>query len=138
MFQGESQRWVEIFWKSLSAPFQAWLEQHPILSWLASHPLWLLAIILLTLFLLSGLLRAVASLTEQFWLLLLRLPILMVQWVWQGSLLLLRPIRPKAEPSAPNRLAELLERLETLRQEEEDLMQEIKSLLSVQTQQNRQ
>ena len=117
-------------WEPLGAPFRAWLEQHWLLSWLISHPLWLLAAALLILFLLAGLLRAVASLTEQFWLTLIRLPVLLVQGIWQGTLLLWRPFSSKTERSQPSRLAEVLDRLETLRQEEDELMQEMKSLIS--------
>ena len=89
------------------------------------------------LLLLAGLLRAVAGLTEQLWLALLRLPIWLVQWIWQAVFLLLRPVLPKTEQPSPipNRLSELLVRLESLRQEEQELMQEIKSLLSAQAKQ---
>lgn len=135
---GFGQGAVNSFWESLTAPVQDWLSQHPLLLWLAAHPLWLLGTVLLLLFLLSGLLRAVASLTEKLWLGLLRLPILLMQWAWRGSLFLLR--RPAAKsgllgsteltnPSS-DRLTEVLERLETLRQEQDELMQEVKLLLA--------
>ncbi len=127
------------FWDSVTAPFQDWLNQYPVLLWLAGHPLWLLGTIVLTLFLLAGLLRAVASLTEKLWLTLLRFPILLFQWLWQGTFFLLsRPFAPKspiaqaALPSSSDRLAELLDRLEALRKEQDELLQEVKSIVSTQ------
>jgi hypothetical protein len=144
MFQwGLNQGFVDQLLDSLMAPLQNWLSQYPPLLWLTTHPLWLLGAILLTLFLLSGLLRAVASLTEQLWLALLRLPITLVQWVWQGSLFLLkRPFASKALTqskiqsnvagssalSSPDRLTDVLNRLETLRQEQDELLKEVKVL----------
>jgi hypothetical protein len=127
------------------SPIQEWLSQHPQIGWLLANPVWLLVALIVALFLLSGLLRAVASLTEKLWLGLLKLPIRLVQWTWRGSLLLLR--RPFAKPpqtvqpnligqteqpkeSASERLTEVLERLELLRREQDELMQEIKLLLA--------
>ena len=140
MVPWSGQSLVNSLWEALSAPFRAWLAQHPLMFWLASHPVWLIAVSLVMLLLLAGLLRAMAGLTEQLWLALLRLPIWLVQWIWRAVFLLLRPVLSKAEPpssSAPtaSRLSELLARLERLRQEEQELMQEIKSLLSAQAKQ---
>lgn len=140
MFQWNfNQSLMSGFWESITAPFQEWLSQYPVLVWLVGHPLWLLGAIVLVIFLLAGLLRAVASLTEKLWLALLRFPILLVQWLWQGSLFLLRrPFAPKpaiAQPrllSSPDRLTELLDRLESLRKEQDELMQEVKTILATQ------
>jgi hypothetical protein len=133
---GFSSDFVTRFLDALLAPIQDWLAQHPVFLWLATHPWWLLITILVILFLLSGLLRAVAGLTEKLWLGLLRLPILLVQWVWRGSLFLLRrPFAPKplalqASVTPPDRLTEVLDRLEALRQEQDELLKEVKSLLA--------
>lgn len=125
---------------ALLSPIQNWLSQHPQMSWLLANPGWLAVALVVALFLLSGLLRAVASLTETLWLGLLKLPIRLIQWVWRGSLFLLR--RPFAKPltqsslinqseqTTPERLTEVLERLESLRREQDELMQEMKSLLA--------
>jgi hypothetical protein len=121
-------------------PVQDWLSQHPRISWLLANPGWLLAALIVMLFLLSGLLRVVASLTEKLWLELLKLPIRVVYWLWQGSLLLLRRPAPtqsnlpsssliRSSDHPPDRLTEVLDRLEALRREQDELMQEMKSLL---------
>jgi len=146
MWQGFNQNMISGLWDSLTAPIQTWLSQHPLFLWLATHPWWLLAAALGVLFLLSGLLRAIAGLTERLWIALLRLPILVLSWIWQGTLLLLRrpfapkpaviasplvnPPLPTAPPTErPDRLTEVLDRLETLRQEQDQLLQEVKRLL---------
>jgi len=144
MVPWSSQNLVNSLWDALSTPFQAWLAQHPLMFWLVSHPAWLIGVSLLILLLLSGLLRAIAGLTEQLWLALLRLPIWLAQWIWQwisqAAFLLLRPVLPKTEQPSPipSRLSELLIRLESLRQEEQELMQEMQSLLSAQATQAKQ
>ncbi|WNZ25402.1 hypothetical protein HJG54_22810 [Leptolyngbya sp. NK1-12] len=126
---------------SLLTPVQDWLSQYPTLLWLAMHPLWLLGTILLLLFLLSGLLRAIARVTEKLWLWLLMFPVTLVRWLWQGTLFLLsRPFSGKSLPQSsfvnppaletPDRLTEVLNRLESLRQEQNELLQEVKVLLA--------
>ncbi|MFM7423894.1 MAG: hypothetical protein ACKO7W_02630 [Elainella sp.] len=129
-----SQTLVNNVLETLFGPVQTWLGQHPVFFWLSSHPLWLLALILLLLFLFSGLLRAVAGLTEQLWLGLLKLPIWLVQGLWQSSLFLLRrakstpPSIPPLAAAPPDRLTQVLERLEALRQEQEALLKEMREL----------
>lgn len=126
------------FWDSLTAPVQNWLGQYPVFLWLWTHPLWLVLLVLLVLFLLSGLLRAVAGLTEKLWLALLSLPVTLVRWVWRGSLFLLsRPFASKpvmqssllhSSVDSADRLTEVLDRLEALRQEQDELLREVKLL----------
>jgi hypothetical protein len=130
---------------ALVSPFQDWLSQHPQVSWLLANPGWLLVVIFVVAFLLLGLLQAVASLTEKFWLGLLKLPILCVRWIWRAGIFLLRrpfATQPKAmqsslrvQPhlasvSSSNRLAEVLNRLEVLQREQDELMQEVRLLLA--------
>lgn len=138
-----SQRAVTSLWDTAIQPIQDWLARYPVMVWLLEHPFWLLSTLLFCLFLLAGLLRAVARLTEQLWLALLRLPLTLVQWIWRGTLLLWRPVTAKsviakasltesACLNSSSRLTEVLERLEVLRQEEQELMQEMKTLLRAQ------
>lgn len=134
------------FLDSLIAPVQDWLNQYPLLLWLTTHPWWLLATVLLILFLLSGLLRAIAGLTEKLWLALLGLPVTLVRWIWQSTFFLLsRPFASKPAIAQSNlvnppifnsqdRLAEVLDRLESLRQEQDELLKEVKTLLSTRDQ----
>jgi hypothetical protein len=154
MLEWGGQSLVESFIDALFGPVQDWLVQHPLWLWLFTHPLWLLGAILLALFLLAGLLRAIAGLTEQLWLGLLRLPILLVQTLWQGGLFLWRLVGqpanqltakslvqpttqltlPAAQPTAKSdRLTEIVDRLEALRQEQDELLKEVKLLLNKQS-----
>lgn len=98
------------FLDSLTAPFQDWLSQHPILLWLATNPL-------------------------------LSFPVNLLRWLWQGIVFLLsRPFAPKPVVGASfvnppmlnsqDRLTEVLNRLEVLRQEQDELLKEVKSLLA--------
>ena len=145
MGSGLSDGIVNSILNALVSPFQDWLSQHPQVSWLLANPGWLLVVIFVVAFLLLGLLQAVASLTEKFWLGLLKLPILLMGWIWQaGTFLLRRPFatQPKAMRSSlmvqshpasaasSNRLTEVLNRLEVLQREQDELMQEVRLLLA--------
>lgn len=116
-------------------PLQVWLEVHPFWNWLLLHPLWLLGLMVLVLFLFAGLLGAIARLTEAIWLALLRAPIRLIQLLFLGITQLLKmPFTPRLNPSPPNnpqeRLTTLLNRLDSLRQEQDELMQEVRSILT--------
>lgn len=112
---------------------QNWLDAHPTLSWIVDHPIWTLVLGLLVLFLLWGLLNAIARFTEQFWMVLLRLPVRLSQWLFRGSpkvLMGLLPFQPKEDPK--KQLQEVLDRLEELRKEEDQLLEQVKKLLASQ------
>jgi hypothetical protein len=116
-------------------PVQTWLEMHPLWNWLLIHPLWLLGLIVLVLFLFAGLMGAIARLTEALWLALLQAPIRLVQLLFVSVAKLLKlPFAPKLSPVPPShpqeRLTTILNRLEMLHQEQDELMQEVRSILS--------
>lgn len=115
-------------------PTQDWLTVHPFWNWLLIHPLWLLGLVVLVLFLFAGLMGAMARLTEAIWLALLQAPIRLIQLVFMGVAKLLQmPFAPKVSPAPqPNpqeRLTIILNRLENLRQEQDELLQEVRSIL---------
>lgn len=117
-------------------PLQDWLVVHPFWNWLLLHPLWLLGLTVLLLFLFAGLLGAIARLTEAIWLAVLQTPIRLVQFLFTGVTRLLKlPFSPRlnsvSSTNQQERLTTLLNRLETLRQEQNELMQEIRSILAV-------
>lgn len=135
---------MENVWRSMVAPLQDWLGQYPWLEWLLQHPLWLLGLALLVIFLFAGLIQAIGRLTENIWLLLLLLPFRLVRWLLVGIIGLVRfalsgkrPIGEKtaaaiepAEAKPENRLQELLDRLEAIRTEEEAVLKEVKAILA--------
>lgn len=123
---------------SFLAPIQEWLLAHPMWHWLFTHPVWLLGLVLLVLFLFVGLLGAIARLTEALWLAILQSPLKLAQWLFVGVLMLLKlPFRPKlvAAPqsatSPDERLSLILNRLEDLRQEQNELLDEVRSILAL-------
>jgi predicted PurR-regulated permease PerM len=118
--------------RALTTSVYDWLDAHPLLSWLISHPLYTIAGILLTLLLLSGLLRAFGRMSEQVWIFILRSPFRLTQWIFKTTTAVFiakLPATQVKEQNTQERLAEILTRLETLRQEQDSLMQEIKTIL---------
>jgi hypothetical protein len=99
---------------------------HSVTAWLISHPLWALGGLLVSFVLLSGLLRAIAQSTERLWIILLRAPLQLGRWVLNQVLRLLK--LPIAKPDR-NQLYEKVARLEQLQQEQQQLLQEIKTLM---------
>ncbi|EKQ70641.1 hypothetical protein OsccyDRAFT_0942 [Leptolyngbyaceae cyanobacterium JSC-12] len=123
---------------AVSMSLQNWLNAHPLIHWVVDHPLWTVGLVVVTIFLFWGLLRAIARFIEQLWLIILRSPLLLFRWVLGIST---RTYQRLAEPKdllvpAPidsqARLTEILTRLEVLRQEQDQLLQEVKTLLTVQ------
>lgn len=121
-------------WNEFLTVVQTWLTHHPYIQWAIAHPFWSIALLLIALWLLWGLFGAIARLTEQFWIHLLQVPFRLVQWVVET---LSRRVQglPFWLPGPPppcdrqEKLKELLHRLETMRQEQDRLLEEVKALL---------
>lgn len=127
---------IDQLFSRVRLPIQDWLTTHPLWNWLLTHPLWLLGTVILLLFLLAGLLGAIASLTEKIWLFVLQAPIRLMQLIFLGTLKLLkipftsRTNSPKLTQPNSERLAVILDRLEALKQEQDALMQEVRSIVA--------
>jgi hypothetical protein len=120
---------MDIISQSLTHPFQGWLADHPVLAWVANHPLWSIALFFVTLLLFWGLLGAIARLIQRFWMWLLQAPLKFLRWIF-GSLFKAIPVLKAEEPQErEQRLMAALDRLEALQQEQELLMQEVKTML---------
>jgi hypothetical protein len=122
-------------------PFDVWLADHGNIAWAIAHPIPALGLLLLSLvmgfLLLQGFLRAIARLTEQAWFGLLQAPFKLVQWLLR---LLVRPFQrspmlaalaPTSATSKQERLTQLVKKLEAMRQEQDELLQEVKAILSL-------
>ncbi|MBW4517826.1 MAG: hypothetical protein KME11_21690 [Timaviella obliquedivisa GSE-PSE-MK23-08B] len=124
-----SQTLLEPVFKSV----QAWLATHPVIAWAMSHPLWAIALLFIALLLSWGLLGAIARLVQQAWLLILQAPLKLLQWLFRGLFKAIPKRVLAEEPTAleqrEQRLLETLNRLEALQQEQEELMQEVKTIL---------
>lgn len=110
---------------------QGWLAAHPMVHWSLTHPLYALGIGLLILFLLWGLLRAIVHLADRAWLAILQAPCRLSRWLWSRVQLLPAQAQAESEPHVDPqvRLTEILSRLDALRQEQDTLMQEVKTIL---------
>jgi hypothetical protein len=107
-----------------------WAQGHPIYSWLITHPVMLVTLLILILILFGGLLGVIGRLTENLWLAILRLPLKLLQT-------LLKPIPGLATmifgrdalETKDNQIQIILRELETIRQQETELLQKLQKLL---------
>jgi hypothetical protein len=129
---------VTAFQQAIARSIHDWLNHHPVLNWLLHHGLITLGLVLLFLLLIWGLIGAIARSLEQGWFYILQLPFRFVFWVMKGVIVfgLQRFHHPnpllaeeEATQSFDNRLAEILSRMESLRMEQDELLQEMKLLL---------
>jgi hypothetical protein len=123
--------WIEALQSTLAQPLQRWLADHPLAGWLVVHPLWLLALVVVAILLFAGLWSALARLTEGFWLTLVRLPFQISVWLFTSlaSGLTQQWARAAKPDPAPDRLSEIMVRLESLQTEQETLLKEMRQIL---------
>ena len=116
---------------------QNWLEAHPILSWMITHPFSLLGLLLLFLMLFWGLLKIIGRVSEQFWLSVLQLPLKLFQWLLRVFFRAFKNHTDSAivtgqksgEDNKQERLLYILNRLEEIRQEQEELLKEMQAII---------
>ena len=126
---------------AITSYFTQWLTAHAYLAWIVSHPLPSLGLLLLAIFSLWGLLKAVGRGIEQIWLFLLTTPFKLLQPVFR---LMWRSIqrvfghtnssgeqlesKSMAHPPA-ERIEWIIDRLQILSQEQENLLGELSTLV---------
>jgi hypothetical protein len=119
---------------SISSSLGNWMINHPKLVWIIDHPLEDLGIIFLFLVLLSGLFRTISGISEKLWILILIYPFKLISNVVKSFLKVL----PKDTSQDTNkiegkkdqlRFIELLNQLETNRQEQKLILQELELIL---------
>jgi hypothetical protein len=120
--------------------FTHWLSAHPYLVWLGAHPLWSLGLGLLTILAVWGLIRAIGRGVEQIWLLLLTTPFKLLQPIFRQiwSSIQSRFGYTKSSGgqldsqlmsnSPTKRIAAIVDRLHSLSQEQQLLLQELSTL----------
>jgi hypothetical protein len=127
---------------AITSYFTQWLTAHGYLTWIISHPLPSLGLLLLAIFSLWGLLKAVGRGIEQIWLFLLTTPFKLLQPILR---LMWRSIRRgfghtnfsgeqlESKPiSSPHseRIERIIDRLQLLSQEQENLLGELSKLMN--------
>ncbi len=118
--------------------FQNWLAVHPAIAWMVHHPIPTLILVVVSLLLFGGLVRAIAQLTERIWITILQVPFKLSLWFWawithplQGKKLAKSAPPPTTLPSTPQtQLVEILTRLEALYQEQSQLIKEFRTLVA--------
>lgn len=132
---------------ALTNYFSQWLIAHPYLAWTIAHPLPGIGLLLLTIFSLWGLIKAIGRGIEQTWLFLLTTPFRLLQPIFglMWSSMRWRSLsvgesrfgynQPSDEqmsvrsiPNSPERIDDIIARLEILRQEQDALLRELSTL----------
>jgi hypothetical protein len=126
--------------RSVGTAFNQWLVAHPYLAWIVAHPLASAGLLFLTIFSLWGLIKAIGRGIEQTWVFLLTTPFKLLQPIFG---LLWRSIRrvfghtnttvdrvesQLVSDSPTERIATIVDRLQSLNQEQEMLLQELATL----------
>lgn len=145
--EGVSGKASEALKNAISSLISDWINAHPKVFWLVSHPLISLALLFLVILIISGLLKALGQFFEKGWLVILQVPVRLSRFIF-GSLyqflkglftqnnLVIKSIKPvdlktlsSQSLAHKERLAEIISRLDALNQEQNQLMQEAASLL---------
>lgn len=120
--------------RAIVTTIQTWMEAHPLIAWLLTHPVISLGLVLVIVVLLRGLLGAIARLTEHIWIAVLRAPMQLASWLFGAVLRLFhQPVPPPQveTPTQQQRLALLLDRLEALKQEQDELLREVRAVIEL-------
>jgi hypothetical protein len=125
---------------AITTYFTQWLIAHPYLAWMMAHPLLSLGLLLLTIFSLWGLIKAIGRGIEQIWLLLLTTPFKLLQPIftlmWSSIRRIFGHTNSSDEPSGSKvmsitptaQIERIVDRLHSLNQEQEILLRELSTL----------
>ena len=143
---------------AIDGMFKNWSDSNPVVSWLMSHPWWIsLGMLVLFIWLIKKILQALGNFLEKGLLLILQIPLKFMRGVLSfgfksvsnlggavvnslvskntedknNSVLQLRGVESNSLESQ-ERLANILTRLETIRQEQNQLLQEASAILGKQ------
>lgn len=140
---------------AINGTVKDWIDSHPVVFWLVSNPWISLVMLLLFIFIIFGLLQALGSFFAKGWLFILQIPVKFMQGVLSlgsksvsnlggvvvnslvsknpkdknNSALQLRGVESNSLESQ-ERIANILTRLEAIRQEQNQLLQEASAILS--------
>jgi hypothetical protein len=125
--------------RAISAYFSQLVFAHPYLAWTIAHPLASSGLLLLAIFSLRGLFKAIGRGIDRVWLFLLTTPFKLLQPIFKGIWSFIRsrfghnnPSREIVTPTIANpaheRIAAVVARLQQLSQEQDILLQELATL----------
>ncbi len=124
--------------RAISNYVSQWLAQHPYLAWALSHPIPSLLLLLLAIFSLWGLIKAIGKGIEQIWLFLLKTPFRLLQpifkLIWGSIGRIFGHTKssevPLTEKTTPEQIERIVERLQTLSQEQALLLGQLATLMT--------
>ena len=123
--------------RSVTSSVNSWLVNHPFFYWLVNHPLISLLIALIAIVLIVRLAitiyRAIASMIDRMWLWILRSPFLLLKFLFGWE------VKPKNVPvnstitnyeitNNPEQLQEIMTRLDTIQQQQQQILEDIAQL----------
>lgn len=126
---------------AITSYFTQWLTAHAYLAWIISHPLPSLGLLLLAIFSLWGLFKAIGRGIEQIWLFLLTTPFKLIQPLVR---LMWRSVQRRfgrtnfgdeqlesklISPEHSQQIEQIIDRLQLLSQEQENLLGELSKLV---------
>lgn len=119
---------------SINSSLNSWIADHPRLVWLVNHPLQTLGLLLLGIFLFSGLLKAVSNLSEKFWVVLFSSPFKLVS---SGLGLISKSSQGREKKledilrgnDRQTRITAIINRLEAIKKEQDLLLEELAGLI---------
>jgi hypothetical protein len=117
--------------RALANLVQNWLDSHPLFHWAIDHPIWAIAIIIFSPVLLLNLFSVILQIARQAGLSLVKAPFELVGQIAK-TLLAQMPVKfnqPVAQENSDERLNEILLKLEILRQEQNEFLEEVKMIL---------
>ena len=123
----------------LGVSINNWLELHPVMLWIVSHPLISLVIAIVAIVLLLGLIKAIIKLVEKMWLNIFKAPFLSIQSIFnkKSKSVAKEPIEvestpivetPVEETEKSSQLDKILERLNTIEREQKLILKEIATM----------
>lgn len=123
-----------LFGNLLESLISDWLQDQPQIVWSVTHPLLSIGIVFLIFFLFWGLLKAITSLIEKMWMLLLKAPFILMKFLvklWFPSYKNIPGSTPKnlTGQELQNRSQIIVHRLEELKIEQDALLKELKTIL---------
>jgi hypothetical protein len=122
--------------QAIASYFSNWLAQHTYLAWMLTNPIPSLILLVIGIFLLLGLFKAIGRGMEQIWVFLLKTPFRLLQplfrLIWRSIGRLLGHTNfsesQLAGQTTPERIESIVDRLQTLAREQELLLEELSSL----------
>jgi len=145
---GMGQSLVDQIVEAIARQLQSWLDMHPVIGWMAYHPLLAAFGVLVIIFLLWSLLQTLLQLTQDLWAKILQLPLIfgmfvirkIVSIIKPSSAVLFRrhspethiqPITPEHDSAAPQEaeVIAMFVRLEELSREQNLILRELTSRL---------